>query len=120
MSKQEIIQYLFSMIKSRVGSGSLALMGVDLGIKLAAKKIDPIIVYNSISGFDYNELLTLLSYSFLYFNSFDEALMNIIHTTGDNDSLAFILGALFGGYNNQSLSSKYLNYVEGSAVDLNN
>jgi ADP-ribosylglycohydrolase len=118
ISKKEVMQYLIDDLTTRVGEASPALKAVKLGVNLANKAINPIILYNSIAGFGYADLLTLLVYSFLYFDDFSTALINIVHTTGDNDSLAFILGALFGIYDGKSLSPEYLQYLEAKDINL--
>lgn len=118
LKKKEVIQYLYDEIKTKASVNSLALKSVEIGRNLANRSLNPILVYNFISGFNYNEFLTLLVYSFLYFDKFEDALTNIIHTTGDNESLAFMLGALFGAYNKMSLLPEYLNYIEAKDVEL--
>lgn len=120
ISKKEAIQYLRETIMSKSTSNSLALKDVDLGISLSNKSLDPILVYNFISGFTYNEMITLIVYSFLHFNKFEDALTNIVHTTGDNDSLSLVLGALFGAYDKRSVLPQYLNYIESKDLKLVN
>lgn len=62
------------------------------GREFAVLNVDPVILFTNISGFRYDEFLLLLVYSYLYFDTYSEALKYIVHTTGDNDSLAFVLG----------------------------
>ena len=116
-SKKEIVQYLMDELKKHKGEKSLALEAVKLGIKLNDSFVSPILVYSSISGFAYNELLTNIIYSFLHFKNFESALVKIIHTTGDNDSLSFLLGPLFALHDNISLSPKYLKHLEAKNLD---
>ena len=118
LKKEEVIQYLYDEIKNKASVNSLALKSVEIGRNMANRSLNPILVYNFISGFNYNEMLTLLVYSFLYFDKFEEALTHIVHTTGDNESLAFILGALFGAYNKMSLLPEYLVHIEAKDIEL--
>lgn len=111
-NKKEIAADLIKFMELKANSNSSALKYLKLGVNLADRKTDPILVFNKISGFTYNELLALLMYSFLYFDNYSEALTNIIHTTGDNDTVAFVLGALFGLYNGIELANSYLEFIE--------
>jgi ADP-ribosylglycohydrolase len=120
MSKKEIVQYMIDSFKAKNSENSIGLRSVELGVNLAKKSLNPIIVYSSITGFTYNELMTLLVYSFLYFDDFETAFKYIAHTTGDNDSLGFMLGALFGAFDGRSLSPAYLDYIEAKDVKLIN
>ena len=118
LKKSEVIQYLYDEIKNKASVNSMALKSVEIGRNLANRSLNPILVYSFISGFNYNELLTLLVYSFLYFDDFEDALTYIVHTTGDNDSLAFMLGAMFGAYNKMSLLPEDLVHIEAKDVEL--
>lgn len=120
MSKKEITQYLIDNLKKRNNESSFVLKAVELGVNLARRQLNPIMVYSSITGFTYNDLISLMVYSFLYFDNFENALTNIVHTTGDNDSLGYILGALFGAYDGKSLSPVYLEYLEAKDINLIN
>ena len=110
--KKAIATDLIKLMESKANSDSSALKYLKLGVDLADRKTDPILVFNKISGFTYNEFLALLIYSFLYFDNYSEALTNIIHTTGDNDTVAFVLGALFGLYDGIELDNSYLEFIE--------
>ena len=112
--KKEIAADLIKFMESKGNSSSASLKYLKLGVTLADRNTDPILVFNKISGFTYNEFLALLMYSFLYFDNYPEALTTIIHTTGDNDTVAFVLGALFGLYNGIELDNSYLEFIEAN------
>lgn len=118
MNKQEVIDYMRHEILKLTTSASLSLKSLDLGVSMANKLLNPIIVNSVISGFNYNELLTLVVYNFLYFENFVEALRFIVNTTGDNDSLLFILGGLFGAYDAKTVLPQYIEYLEAKDIKL--
>lgn len=102
-SKHQVILNLISIIEKHSDASSGAAIHIKQGMRLAKEKIDPILVYNKISGERYDDFLLLISYTFLYFDNYENALIYIVHTPGDNDSVAFVTGALFTAYSNQSL-----------------
>lgn len=102
-SKEQVILSLVSIIENHSNAPSDAAEHIKKGMLLAKEKIDPILVYNKISGIQYDDFLLLLAYTFLYFDNYEDALIYILHTPGDNDSVAFVTGALFTAYSNQSL-----------------
>jgi len=110
-NKTQIVDALLqTIIKSNNTSHSIPF--ILLGRDLAARRIDPIIVFNRIDGFTYDKYLTLFIYSFLYFQDYKTALFYIVHTPGDNDSLAFVLGGYFSAYNHKTINPSYMNYLE--------
>lgn len=82
------------------------------GKEFAELNVDPIILFTNISGFKYDEFLLLLVYSYLYFDTYFEALKYIVHTTGDNDSLAFVLGAFLNYEYSQQNNNLVAEFIE--------
>ena len=91
-SKDEMLDNVIEFAQS-IDPNSKATNALIKGKKFADEKVDPVTLFTNISGFKYDEFLLLLAYSFLYFDDYHQALKHIVHTTGDNDSLAFVLGA---------------------------
>lgn len=110
--KYAVIEYLLHTIQTNNRLSSNAASHIHLGIYLAQHHVDPILVYNAIPGFRYDDFLTLVVYSFLYFKNYEQALPYILHTPGDNDTVAFVTGALFASYSPHPLPSIYLSYIE--------
>lgn len=110
-SKNAVITDLISVISHHMSSSN-AVANIQAGIKLAKSKSNPILVYNHIRSSSYDETLELVAYSFLYFDSYTEALRYIVHTPGDNDSVAFITGAVFAAYSGRSVDANLVARVE--------
>jgi ADP-ribosylglycohydrolase len=111
-NKKQALITMTKKIEENSNATSTAASHIILGIKLADAKVDPILVYNQTSGLKYDDFLMLLSYSFLYFENYNEAMQYITQTPGDNDSLAFVTGAFFGAYYESKINSLYLEQVE--------
>lgn len=111
-SREQIINTLLTLIKTHAGINSIAVKSINLGIQLNNNKTDPILLFNTMSGFQYNDFLTIFTYTLLHFNNFNDALFYIVHTPGDNDSLAFVLGAFFSAFNKIMINEDNLKYME--------
>jgi len=111
-TRRQAINSMLSIIENVADKNSSAAIHIKQGILLAEKNVDPILVYNKISGINYDDFLLLITYTFLNFDKYSDALIYIIHTPGDNDSVAFVSGALFSAYSMQTLPSKYANNIE--------
>jgi ADP-ribosylglycohydrolase len=115
-SKMDIIKYFEKMIEKEADDESEALDGISLGRNLHTLKANPIIVYNNIPGFVYNEMIALVVYSFLQFDNLAQALKAIVHTPGDNDSLVCILAFLYALHDEKVLPDYYLKFLEAKNI----
>ncbi|NRA74059.1 MAG: ADP-ribosylglycohydrolase family protein [Rickettsiales bacterium] len=112
IKKEYLMENFIKDLNSNKNSRPYSLYYAKLGIDLAKKQVNPILVYNEFRGRVYYEFILLISYSFMYFDNFIDALDVVVHTTGDNDTLAFVLGAAFGAYYGVSLPKTMLGFVE--------
>lgn len=118
-SKHEMVDFLIKIVNKNVKEKkSIILDAIFLGKNLHNLSIDPIMVYNKIPGFIFDQFLTLVVYSFLEFDNFAQAMKYILHTPGDNESLLALLSFLYGIYDKKAMPDYMLNFLEGKNIKL--
>lgn len=114
-SKRDVVIRLQSILEKKNNtSKSLDFLKLAIALYDDAKSFQE--VFSLYHGGKYFELLLLVIFSFLYFDNFLDAMFSKVKFPGDNDSVLFVLGALFGGYDGQDCCAGFLPYIEDTSL----